>query len=44
MNLGAKSENVIFFLFLILGYMQKIRKFYRADIRESSETDRQRRT
>ena len=44
MDFWRKSENVTLLRFLILSYMQKIRKIYCADFRENRgrETERQR--
>ena len=42
MNFWGKSENITFLRFLILSYMQKIRKIYRTDF--SGKTGRNRET
>ena len=39
MNFSEKSENVTLLRFLILSYMQKIRKIYRADFWENRERE-----
>ena len=44
MNFWEKSENVTLLHFLILSYMQKIRKIYHADFRENRGRERDRQT